>query len=79
MRNQSCYQKIYYLIQLLESNCSGTADELAEKLEVSRRTFFRYLEELRARGAEIEYCKYSNTYTLKNEFCFSESFFDSAL
>ncbi len=75
MSNQNHFQKIHLLLQILESNCCGTAEEIAEKMDVSRRTFFRYLEELRDRGAEIEYCRYSKTYNLESEFNFFESFF----
>ncbi len=79
MSNQSHFHKIHQLLHILESNCCGTADEIAEKLDISRRTFFRYIEELRDRGAEIEYCRYSKTYSLENEFDFFASFFESAL
>ena len=79
MSNQNHYLKIHQLINILEANCPGTADEIAEKLNVSRRTLFRYLEELRDRGAAIEYCKCQRTYSLKNNFDFFESFFKSAL
>ena len=79
MSNQNHYLKIHQLVDLLESNYPGTAEEIAEKLFVSRRTLFRYLEELRDRGAKIEYCKYKKTYSLQNEFDFFEAFFKSAL
>lgn len=79
MSNQNHYLKIHQLLDILESNCPGTSDEIAEKLNVSRRTLFRYLEELRDRGAIIEYCKCGRTYSLKNNFDFFKVFFESAL
>lgn len=79
MSNQNHYLKKHQLLNILESNCPGTADEIAEKLDISRRTFFRYLEELRDHGAIIEYCKCQKTYSLINEFDFFEVFFKSAL
>jgi predicted DNA-binding transcriptional regulator YafY len=79
MSNQNQYLKIHQLLDILESNYPGTADEIAEKLDISRRTLFRYLEELRDRGAIIEYCKCQRTYSLENDFDFFEVFFKSAL
>ena len=45
--------RIEGLINLIGSTNSGTADELAERLGVSRRTIFNDLEYLRGRGLKI--------------------------
>ena len=45
--------RIENLISLIGSTNSGTADELAERLGVSRRTIFNDLEYLRGRGLKI--------------------------
>jgi predicted DNA-binding transcriptional regulator YafY len=47
--------RIEGLISLIGSTNSGTADELAERLGVSRRTIFNDLEYLRVRGLKIEF------------------------
>lgn len=75
MSNQNHYLKIKQLLDYLETNHPGTADEIAGKLNISRRTFFRYLDDLRAHGATIEYCNHKKTYSLKNHFNFFEAFF----
>jgi len=45
--------RIENLISLIDSTKTGTADELAERLGVSRRTIFKDLEYLRGRGLKI--------------------------
>ncbi len=67
------------LVEFIKRENRGTSEELATRMQISRRTLFRYLDELRSLGAEIEFCKCKNTYILKNEFNFFESFFTSAL
>lgn len=79
MSNQNHYQKIHQLLIILESNHPGTAEDIAEILNISRRTLFRYMEKLRDHGAKIEYCKCRKTYFLKNQFDFFEAFFKNAL
>jgi len=67
-------QKIFYLVDLLNQGNAGPADILAKKLNVSRRTLFRYMDELRLKGAVIDFSKREKTYFLKNEFDFSQIF-----
>ena len=50
-------RKLFYLAELLEQGNAGTACSLPEKLDVSERTVFRYLDELRMSGAVIDYPK----------------------
>lgn len=47
---------------LIDLECTGTPEEVAEKLSFSRRTLFNYLEILRCKGYDIKYCKYRRTY-----------------
>jgi len=72
-------RKLFYLVELLELGKTGTADSLAEKLDVSRRTVFRYLDELRMNGANIDYSQNKKAYILKNNFDFKKVFFQSAM
>ena len=68
------FEKIFYLVDLLNQENTGSANILAEKLNVSRRTVFRYLDELRLKGADIRFSRRKKTYFLKNEFAFSKDF-----
>ena len=67
-------KKLFFLNDLLKQGDTGTAEDLAWKLNVSRRTVFRYLDELRMNGAVIGYSKTKKTYYLENNFNFDESF-----
>jgi predicted DNA-binding transcriptional regulator YafY len=60
-------EKLLYLVDLLNHGNTGSADILAKKLNVSRRTIFRYLDELRMKGAVIGFSKIKKTYYLKNK------------
>ena len=66
--------KMAYLVELIKQENTGCADCLARKISVSRRTLFRYLDELRPKGADICYSKSKKTYFLKNNFNFTEDF-----
>ncbi len=73
------YRKLSYLIDLINKGDTGDANNLAEKLKISRRTLFRYLEELKDCGAEISFSKSKCTYILHNDFCFFEDFLKRVL
>lgn len=51
-----------YLHELIRSQCTGPAGELADKLNVSRRTLFEYLSHLKQQGACICWCRTRKTY-----------------
>ncbi len=67
-------KKLSFLNDLLKQGDTGTAEDLAGKLNVSRRTVFRYLDELRINGAVIGYSKIQKTYYFKNKFIFNINF-----
>ena len=48
--------------ELINRKGTGTADELGERLGMCRRNVFYYFDKLRARGAEIEFCHFRNSY-----------------
>ncbi|RXQ97405.1 helix-turn-helix domain-containing protein [Ancylomarina salipaludis] len=54
--------RIEYLKYLINNKRTGTAQELALKLGVSRRTVFDYLSHLRDEGHRICYCRKTRTY-----------------
>jgi len=54
--------RIELLISMIGSSKTGTADELAEKLGVSRRTIFNDFDFLKGRGYQIVFCHAVNSY-----------------
>ncbi len=79
MVEQNYIFKMARLVDLLEKGQASTAEDIAKKLNVSRRTVFRYLEEFRDRGAVIEFSKRESSYKLKNSFDFFETIIKGAL
>lgn len=55
-------EKLNYLLKLIEQENTGTSEKLSERICVSKRTLFRYLDELRAMGNETSYCLRRETY-----------------
>lgn len=53
------YQKMRTLII---HERTGTSEEFAEKIGISRRMLFNYLDDLRDMGLEMAYCRRRNTY-----------------
>ncbi|KAA8476162.1 HTH domain-containing protein [Arcticibacter tournemirensis] len=52
-------ERIDYLIR---SKSTGTPDELARRLEMSERTLYAFIHEMRASGAPIGYSKTIRSY-----------------
>ncbi|MCL2414975.1 MAG: HTH domain-containing protein [Bacteroidales bacterium] len=55
-------QKLVILEKFIRQECTGTPDELARRLSISRRTLERKISELNAHGAEIKYSRIRSTY-----------------
>jgi len=53
------------LLRLIKRSATGDAATLASKLDMSKRSLQRLIQEMREEGYPIEYCKHSNSYTLK--------------
>ena len=64
----SYIERINRVYRLVRMERTGSRDELAAKLRVSRRTVNNYLEELRLMGAEIRFSRRCNTYYFANKF-----------
>ena len=60
-------KKLDYLERLIGLEHTGTAKELAARLDISRRTLFNYLELLRERGRTINFCRIRKTYFFQNK------------
>ncbi len=72
-------KKMIALVEHLKAGHKGKAEELAEQLDVCRSSIFRYMDELRSYGAEIVYCKCTQTFSLKNDFDFLKAFSQSLM
>lgn len=56
------------LDNLIRRKATGTPDELAARLNVSRTTIHRYITELRHFGAPVKFCRYRNSYFYEEDF-----------
>lgn len=73
MRIEEQAVRIERLIRLINYSDTGTAEELAKKLCVSRRTIFNDLEFMKRKGYQIVFCRVGNSYQFekkRNNFSF---------
>lgn len=68
MISKTPFLKKARLIQHLRSEQPTTTSVCLTELNISRRTFFRYIDELRDLGANIAYSKIKGTYEIENDF-----------
>ena len=73
MITENAFIKKAKLVNLLKYRQPISLKTCLKELNISRRTFFRYLDELRDSGADIAYCKYQDCYVIKNDFNYFES------
>jgi len=59
--------RIDKLIRLITNSNTGTAEELAKTLGVSRRTIFNDLENLKILGYQVNFCQISRNYFFKKD------------
>lgn len=59
------FDRLEYLNTLIRKKSTGSPEQLADKLHVSERTIFEYIDILRSLGAEIKYCR------IKRSYCYS--------
>jgi len=52
------------MICLIKRKATGDADEFASKLDMSKRSVQRLIQEMKEEGYPIAYCKTSNSYIL---------------
>jgi len=60
-------QKLDYLIEIIRTEKTGKAEQLAERIYVSKRTLERYLSDLREIGYKISFCSSRKTYFIIEE------------
>ncbi|MDL2214999.1 HTH domain-containing protein [Dysgonomonas sp. OttesenSCG-928-M03] len=68
MTVQKYIDRMNYLCKLIENESTGTPEELAEKLSVSKRQMFNLINNLKDMGAEIKYNRVRATYYFINDF-----------
>lgn len=51
--------------QLIRMKATGSARDLASRLQISKTTVYEILEVMRGMGAEIDYCKTKRSYYYK--------------
>jgi DNA-binding IclR family transcriptional regulator len=67
MDNIKCIEKYYRLIELFEKGYKGNPGYFAQKLNISRRTFFRLLKHIKETdNLEIEFDRKTQVYYLKS-------------
>lgn len=67
-------KRIQAIDRLIQRKGTGTSEELAEKIGVSRRTVIEYINIMREAGAPIYFCKIKKSYCYKEEGSFNISF-----
>ena len=60
-------QVIERVDQLIRMKATGSSNALAARLNVSRSTVYEILECMKQMGAEINYCKYRESYCYEKE------------
>ena len=53
---------------LIRRKATGTPEDLARRLNISRATVFRHIEDLRTLGAPVSYDKQRQTYQYEEPF-----------
>lgn len=59
------FQRIKHLDALIRRQATGSAEMLAQRLCISKRQVYYYLEELRLIGIEIDYCRHKNSFVYR--------------
>jgi len=54
--------RLILLEKLIRQRRTGTPDELAQRLSVSRSALYRKIDELNSYGAEIQFCRTRNSF-----------------
>jgi predicted DNA-binding transcriptional regulator YafY len=58
--------KLDRIRELARTNATGSPKELARRIEVSERTLYRLVQNMRDQGIPLEYCRRTSTYYLDN-------------
>ncbi len=72
---QKYIERIRYIDSLISKRGTGSVEQLAAKLNLSRRTTLDYLREMKELGCPIKYCRKRNSYYYTEEGNVFISFF----
>lgn len=61
-------QRLKRIDQLIRLKATGTANDLAKRLDISRSSVFRLLDDLKGFGAPIIYCRNQKMFMYKESF-----------
>lgn len=67
-------ERIKRLYVLIKQERTGSLNNIARKMLLSRRTITNYISELKSLGADIRFDKLRNTYYFNNEFTLYATF-----
>ena len=56
------FEKFIILEKLIRQGCTGTPDEFARRLSISRSTLYELIDELKSYGVEIKYSRRKNSF-----------------
>ena len=62
MKFDTTKEKLDYLVELINTESSGNPDVLSERISVSQRTLYRYLDCLKNLGYLFSFCSQRKTY-----------------
>jgi hypothetical protein len=65
-------ERLYRMHRLIQTESTGTPDDLAERFHIKRRQLFYMKEELELLGAKIKYNPIKQTYLYEDDFNFFE-------
>ncbi len=61
------YKRLKYIDLLISRSATGTPKNLAQKLNISEITVYRYIREMKELGAPIKYCRICSSYKYTEE------------
>lgn len=68
MKFREQLRKLKRLDGLISRSATGSPEELARRLDVSKPSIFRYINELKSCGAEIKYDSWRQSYRYEEPF-----------
>ena len=72
---QESFKRIERIDKLIRIKGTGTANELAEKLGISRKSVYNLLNEMKERGAPIKFDQFRGSYYYDEEGYFKISIY----
>ncbi|MCG8579937.1 MAG: HTH domain-containing protein [Bacteroidales bacterium] len=63
-------ERLQLIYDIIEKGFTGSPDELASKLRISRRTLYENIEVIKEYGIEIDYCRTRKTFRILNDKSF---------